>query len=300
MDGSQKNIDIIIANISRIDLDFLDRICGVYFLMHGNEIKYIGQTIDIFSRIRSHHKEKRGKFDGVMFLEVADASNLDFIEKTLIGFYKPQLNGNSLKKRDITTEDVVNCIKLARKDSFKSAAIKMCIDCKELNIVEKKQRIDFDLKQHILKIDDSIKARQDELISLNRRAASMESKIKNLSYNIELMGTEERSLNSRLERLRSDNFEISQTKRIKNIEDTIRDRKSESLILKKQNKKLIHEIALKYEEKESLTKIVSSLKWDVMALKHRMKSFEPRKYQIDKNGKHIHKNVMKEIDNIVA
>jgi len=62
---------------------------GIYFLMSGSEIIYIGQSKNIFARPFSH-KDK--KHDRVIVLKIPKLL-LDFVESAFIGLYLPFLNG---------------------------------------------------------------------------------------------------------------------------------------------------------------------------------------------------------------
>ncbi len=54
--------------------------CGIYFLVLDGKIMYVGQSIDIFSRIKSHTDKE---FTDVYYLEVPE-KDLDKIERKYI------------------------------------------------------------------------------------------------------------------------------------------------------------------------------------------------------------------------
>jgi hypothetical protein len=62
---------------------------GIYFLMSGSEIIYIGQSKNIFTRPFAH-KDKN--HDRVIVLKIPKLL-LDFVESAFIGLYLPVLNG---------------------------------------------------------------------------------------------------------------------------------------------------------------------------------------------------------------
>lgn len=64
-------------------------ICGIYMLMDGNHIIYIGQSIDIFGRISNHRIDKI--FNSVVIIYV-DKDNLNSVENFLIRELNPELN----------------------------------------------------------------------------------------------------------------------------------------------------------------------------------------------------------------
>lgn len=63
--------------------------CGVYFLISSDEIIYIGQSVNIASRI-SGHRDK--DFDSVAFV-TCKKQELDILESLYIIAYRPKLNG---------------------------------------------------------------------------------------------------------------------------------------------------------------------------------------------------------------
>jgi len=77
----------------------LSSFCGIYFLIHNDDIVYIGQSIDIPNRIRQH----RGHypFDKVHYLEV-NKNELTRIEKEYILKYTPRYNKTYLDKNKDT------------------------------------------------------------------------------------------------------------------------------------------------------------------------------------------------------
>lgn len=65
--------------------------CGVYFLVKGNEIVYIGQSINIASRITQHRDKD---FDSVSYV-ACHKDELDILESLYILAYQPALNGSN-------------------------------------------------------------------------------------------------------------------------------------------------------------------------------------------------------------
>lgn len=78
-------------------IDFSGLLCGpgVYFLMDGEEVIYIGKSLNPFARIGAHVLEK--DFDGVFVLPV-DEKDLTDYEGALIVYFKPRLNGGDRRK----------------------------------------------------------------------------------------------------------------------------------------------------------------------------------------------------------
>lgn len=61
---------------------------GIYFLVKGGRVVYIGQAVDVFSRVQSHVGRK--DFDDVYFFETTKP--LDVVERSLIRRFRPKFN----------------------------------------------------------------------------------------------------------------------------------------------------------------------------------------------------------------
>lgn len=67
-----------------------DRVTGVYFLIHGDEIVYVGQSVDVFSRFEVHRVS--GKvFDRVYYIE-CEEWELSDVEAEYIIKFAPKYN----------------------------------------------------------------------------------------------------------------------------------------------------------------------------------------------------------------
>lgn len=73
---------LVMAGIKR-------RLCGVYFLIKDMEVIYVGQSINIHSRIEEHERTK--VFDTFTYIE-CPRSDLNVIEAKYINKFKPSLN----------------------------------------------------------------------------------------------------------------------------------------------------------------------------------------------------------------
>lgn len=73
---------------------------GVYFLIRGRHVVYVGQSTNILSRVATHRREK--DFDAAYFLRVP-ASDLDRVEASFITVLEPEYNGG--KPCKITLEE---------------------------------------------------------------------------------------------------------------------------------------------------------------------------------------------------
>lgn len=67
------------------------KIQGIYFLIHNNEIVYIGQTVNLLTRMSNHHILKNEKCK-ISFLQVENEGDLDVVECFYIRKFKPKLN----------------------------------------------------------------------------------------------------------------------------------------------------------------------------------------------------------------
>jgi excinuclease UvrABC nuclease subunit len=71
---------------------------GVYFLIKNERIVYVGQSVNIYSRIADHYKNK---FFSDVFSVPCPRSNLDVLESMYIHTFSPELNGRSVQGKII-------------------------------------------------------------------------------------------------------------------------------------------------------------------------------------------------------
>lgn len=69
---------------------------GIYFLIHHEAIVYVGQSVDIITRLHTHLRYK--SFDRVSVLMVPERAELDDVERFFIHSLNPKLNGKTSKK----------------------------------------------------------------------------------------------------------------------------------------------------------------------------------------------------------
>lgn len=65
-------------------------LCGVYFLIAGGRVRYVGQARQVYARLATHAREKE-PFDQVAIVE-CDANQLDVIESLYIHRLRPEWN----------------------------------------------------------------------------------------------------------------------------------------------------------------------------------------------------------------
>lgn len=72
----------------------------IYFLIEGEEVVYVGQSICLEQRLATHSREKA--FDRVAYLQV-EREDLNAVESAFIRYLKPRLNGlTGLRRVDVS------------------------------------------------------------------------------------------------------------------------------------------------------------------------------------------------------
>lgn len=69
--------------------------CGIYFLILGDEIVYVGQSVDVLGRINTHYREGQKQFDSYSFVKVP-AEDLCNQEAKYIAEINPEYNRTML------------------------------------------------------------------------------------------------------------------------------------------------------------------------------------------------------------
>jgi len=69
--------------------------CGVYFLVSGMQVVYVGQSVNVHARAMSHYTSLKGgrAFDSVAWIPCREEM-LNKLESLYIHYLKPPLNGN--------------------------------------------------------------------------------------------------------------------------------------------------------------------------------------------------------------
>ena len=98
-----------IAQVKGIkQLPHIGPICGIYFLCEGNEVVYVGQSVDIVSRITTHYREKSKEFDRAFWIPVSQ-SELNEVEAAFILHLRPRLHGYRKGTSTIVTPVKLDC-----------------------------------------------------------------------------------------------------------------------------------------------------------------------------------------------
>lgn len=81
-----------IAEIHKFAIEFEKTVvCGVYFLSYKGKLVYIGQSIDVLDRIRTHRRTSEFKFDSFSIIPV-QREKLNEVEMRYIRRFRPKFN----------------------------------------------------------------------------------------------------------------------------------------------------------------------------------------------------------------
>lgn len=69
--------------------------CGVYFLILDGEIVYVGQSVCVWVRVRTHQNEGRIKFNRMAYVK-CEKEKLNVLESLYIHCYQPKHNGSNM------------------------------------------------------------------------------------------------------------------------------------------------------------------------------------------------------------
>lgn len=88
---------------------------GIYFLILNDSVVYVGQSVNVFSRIEQHRDKK---FDSYAYV-ACDIESLDILESLYIHCLKPTINGNQsngAKSAPLSLDDMMQG--LTKKHEF--------------------------------------------------------------------------------------------------------------------------------------------------------------------------------------
>lgn len=86
------NDDGLIAGEQLADMATpIRQITGIYFLLKGREVVYVGKSTNVMSRIVNHSFLRKGDFDAYCYIE-ADRSEISELEVRYIRMLRPALN----------------------------------------------------------------------------------------------------------------------------------------------------------------------------------------------------------------
>lgn len=105
-------LDILTPLCAVIDLNRLgpcNWMCGVYLLIANDEIVYVGQSVDVQSRVRAHLRRARSEpwFDRALWMHIAP-EHLNAFEGALIEKLRPKYSASHARKaRTFTREQAL-------------------------------------------------------------------------------------------------------------------------------------------------------------------------------------------------
>ena len=85
------------------------RMSGVYLLVLGEKVVYIGQSVNLFKRIPDHKEDKL--FNSIYCISICK-ENLDYAERLLIDYFQPKYNKTHKNKENRDCFDLINLKKI--------------------------------------------------------------------------------------------------------------------------------------------------------------------------------------------
>jgi len=103
-----------IVNSSKLYSD-LESACGVYFLIDRSKVVYVGQSVNVFSRMREHSKSKQ--FSSYAYISCSK-EDLDVLESLYIHVVRPPLQGRSSQGDSLSAPiSLLRLLKMGRRDA---------------------------------------------------------------------------------------------------------------------------------------------------------------------------------------
>lgn len=87
--ATDEAIGVLVGNLPTMEIE--PPIRAIYFLLHRNRVVYIGQTLNLVSRISQHIAAERKVFDEVRYMAMP-SGNMNLVERELITRLKPKYN----------------------------------------------------------------------------------------------------------------------------------------------------------------------------------------------------------------
>ncbi len=92
----------VVESAQRSEIEDARRLCGVYFLIDGDEVVYVGQSVNVAARILQHIACPTKQFNRACYVPV-HPDELDDTEKSLITLFAPKHNSMGLPRRGART-----------------------------------------------------------------------------------------------------------------------------------------------------------------------------------------------------
>lgn len=67
-------------------------VAGLYFLIDGDEVVYVGRSQDVHKRVGEHGAQGKIEFDKVAVVEVTDEEHLTWMERNFLDWLQPKHN----------------------------------------------------------------------------------------------------------------------------------------------------------------------------------------------------------------
>lgn len=99
-----------INNLYHLPIENISTPPGIYFLCKNNKIKYIGQSVNVGSRVITHMNEGIKDFDSVYFIS-CPINKLTELECALIRYFQPELNKTSKIKSSPKDKELIESLK---------------------------------------------------------------------------------------------------------------------------------------------------------------------------------------------
>ncbi len=88
----------VVGAARQAEVEDVRRLCGVYFLIDGDEVVYVGQSVNVAARILQHIADKTKQFSRACYVPV-HPDDLDETERSLITLFAPRHNSLGLPCR---------------------------------------------------------------------------------------------------------------------------------------------------------------------------------------------------------
>lgn len=91
-ESARNVLSALVAPVSEPkELAIIPPICGVYLLILGDDVVYVGQSIDVVARVNNHVNERKKQFDRAVYFECHEG-HLKEVEWAFILKLKPRYN----------------------------------------------------------------------------------------------------------------------------------------------------------------------------------------------------------------
>lgn len=105
----------------------------IYFLIYRKEIIYIGQTVDIITRVRTYLTY--AYFDDIRLIE-CPVDKLRHYEKRLIGYFKPKVNSTHNPDKTGSYKNMPKRTEKRRKRIWEFASMRQIIQANPSKLIE--------------------------------------------------------------------------------------------------------------------------------------------------------------------